>query len=77
MVNRKHGLSLRACILRLSLLRVDHLVRVEDYQELHKYSVDSHDFWLDVWEFIGIISSIPPTKVAPREPDLMLRWVAF
>ncbi|KAI0730268.1 hypothetical protein C8Q72DRAFT_793910 [Fomitopsis betulina] len=40
-----------------------HGLSLQDYQELHKYSVDSHDFWLDVWEFIGIISSIPPTKI--------------
>jgi acetoacetyl-CoA synthetase len=35
----------------------------EDYHALHKYSVESYTFWLDLWEFLGIISSVPPTKV--------------
>ncbi|KAJ7311571.1 acetoacetyl-CoA synthetase [Mycena albidolilacea] len=36
---------------------------LKDYHDLHKYSVESYDFWLDLWEFLGVISSVPPKKV--------------
>ncbi|KAF7376544.1 AMP-binding domain-containing protein [Mycena sanguinolenta] len=36
---------------------------VNDYHALHKYSVESYTFWLDLWEFLGIKSSVPPKKV--------------
>ena len=45
------------------MLPVNRLIRAEGYHELHRYSVENYDFWMDVWEFIGIISSVPPTKV--------------
>ena len=60
-VNRKHGLHLS------TYCHVDHntgLYRsAEDYSELHEYSVTDYTFWLDLWQFMGIISSVPPTKV--------------
>ncbi|KAI9457898.1 hypothetical protein F5148DRAFT_1221811 [Russula earlei] len=34
-----------------------------DYYDLHEYSVTNYTFWLDLWEFLGIISSVPPSKV--------------
>ncbi|KZT71816.1 acetoacetate-CoA ligase [Daedalea quercina L-15889] len=40
-----------------------HGLNLEDYHELHKYSIESYNFWMDVWEFVGIISSIPPEKI--------------
>ncbi|KAJ7267603.1 hypothetical protein B0H12DRAFT_116954 [Mycena haematopus] len=40
-----------------------HGLRLDDYHALHKYSVESYTFWLDLWEFLGIISSVPPKKV--------------
>ncbi|KAN0138374.1 acetoacetate-CoA ligase [Lactarius tabidus] len=40
-----------------------HSLRLKDYLEFHEYSVTDHAFWLDLWQFLGIISSAPPTKV--------------
>jgi hypothetical protein len=60
-INRKHGLHLSA------YSRFDHTAgpyrSAEDYPELHEYSVTNYTFWLDLWQFLGIISSVPPTKV--------------
>ncbi|KAF8199906.1 acetoacetate-CoA ligase [Mycena galopus ATCC 62051] len=39
-----------------------HGLRLDNYHALHKYSVESYTFWLDLWEFFGIISSVPPGK---------------
>ncbi|KAK7005906.1 AMP-binding domain-containing protein [Favolaschia claudopus] len=40
-----------------------HGLHLKDYHDLHRYSVESYTFWLDLWEFLGIISSVPPKKV--------------
>ncbi|KAN0138379.1 acetoacetate-CoA ligase [Lactarius tabidus] len=40
-----------------------HGLHLKDYSELHEYSVTDYTFWLDLWQFLGIISSVPPTKV--------------
>ncbi|KAH9839228.1 uncharacterized protein C8Q71DRAFT_503581 [Rhodofomes roseus] len=40
-----------------------HGLNLKDFHELHKYSVENYEFWMDVWEFIGIISSVPPNKI--------------
>ncbi|KAN0138377.1 acetoacetate-CoA ligase [Lactarius tabidus] len=40
-----------------------HGLHLKDYSELHEYSVTDYTFWLDLWQFLGIISSAPPTKV--------------
>ncbi|KAJ6494938.1 hypothetical protein DFH09DRAFT_1206015 [Mycena vulgaris] len=45
------------------LINRKHGLRLEDYHALHKYSVESYTFWLDLWEFLGIISSVAPTKI--------------
>ncbi|KAF9460715.1 hypothetical protein BDZ94DRAFT_1375274 [Collybia nuda] len=37
-----------------------HGKKLLNYHDLHKYSVEDFTFWLDLWEFLGIISSIPP-----------------
>ncbi|RDB16867.1 Acetoacetyl-CoA synthetase [Hypsizygus marmoreus] len=37
-----------------------HGLKLANYHDLHKYSVEDYNFWLDLWEFLGIISSIPP-----------------
>jgi hypothetical protein len=37
---------------------------VEDYYDLHAYSVSDYNFWLDLWEFLGIRASVPPTTVS-------------
>lgn len=35
----------------------------ENYDDLHRYSVEDYQFWMDLWQFFGIIYSIPPDKV--------------
>ncbi|KAJ7141336.1 acetoacetate-CoA ligase [Mycena epipterygia] len=45
------------------LINSKHGLHLEDYHALHKYSVESCTFWLDLWEFLGIISSVAPKKV--------------
>jgi len=40
-----------------------HGLDLKNYHDLHRYSVESYDFWMDVWEYIGIISSVPPDKI--------------
>ncbi|KAG5728825.1 hypothetical protein E4T56_gene4266, partial [Termitomyces sp. T112] len=37
-----------------------HGLKLANYHDLHKYSVEDYTFWLDLWESLGIISSIPP-----------------
>lgn len=39
---------------------------LEDYHELHKYSITDWGFWKDIWEFLSIIYSAPPEKVSIR-----------
>ena len=38
-------------------------VALGDYHDLHKYSVTDYTFWQDLWEYVGIIYSVPPEKV--------------
>jgi acetoacetyl-CoA synthetase len=45
------------------LINRKHGLHLKDYSELHEYSVTDYTFWLDLWQFLGIISSVPPTKV--------------
>ncbi|KAJ7680753.1 hypothetical protein DFH06DRAFT_1164098 [Mycena polygramma] len=45
------------------LINSKHALNLENYHDLHRYSVESFDFWLDLWEFLGIISSVAPKKV--------------
>jgi hypothetical protein len=40
-----------------------------DYHDLHRYSVENYTFWLDLWEFLGVISSIPPN---PKQVRLLI-----
>lgn len=35
----------------------------EDYHQLYQYSIEHDEFWIDLWEFLGIVSSVPPNKV--------------
>lgn len=39
----------------------------EDFHDLHKYSVDDWTFWQDLWEYLGIVYSVPPNKVRSYE----------
>ncbi|KZT10799.1 acetoacetate-CoA ligase [Laetiporus sulphureus 93-53] len=45
-----------------------HGLNLRNYHELHKYSVEDYTFWTDVWEFVGIIYSVPPTQVLQDGP---------
>ncbi|KAF8258376.1 acetoacetate-CoA ligase [Lactarius quietus] len=45
------------------LINRKHGLHLKDYSELHEYSVTDYMFWLDLWQFLGIVSSVPPTKV--------------
>ncbi|KIJ67761.1 hypothetical protein HYDPIDRAFT_83248 [Hydnomerulius pinastri MD-312] len=35
-------------------------LNLKDYNDLHAYSVSDYTFWLDLWDFMGIISSVQP-----------------
>ncbi|KAH0827977.1 acetoacetate-CoA ligase [Lanmaoa asiatica] len=35
-------------------------LKLKDYNDLHAYSVSAYTFWLDLWDFMGIIASVPP-----------------
>ncbi|KAG6874498.1 hypothetical protein C0995_010408 [Termitomyces sp. Mi166 len=44
----------------LRMINRKHGLRLTNYHDLHNYSVEDYTFWLDLWESLGIISSIPP-----------------
>ena len=60
-VNRKHGLDIRAYQSPLFPLPSNN--STEDYHQLHAYSVSDYAFWQDLWEFMGIVYSVPPAQV--------------
>ncbi|KAJ7071967.1 acetoacetyl-CoA synthetase [Mycena amicta] len=41
-------------------INAKHNLQLDDYHALHKYSVEDYTFWADLWEFLEIISSVPP-----------------
>ncbi|KAF7376540.1 Acetoacetyl-CoA synthetase [Mycena sanguinolenta] len=43
-----------------------HGLHLDNYHALHKYSVESYTFWLDLWDFLAIVSSVPPKKVIEK-----------
>ncbi|KAJ7646856.1 acetoacetyl-CoA synthetase [Roridomyces roridus] len=45
------------------LINYKHGLNLKDYHDLHKYSVEDYAFWLDLWEYLGIISSVPPKTI--------------
>jgi acetoacetyl-CoA synthetase len=40
-----------------------HKLHLKDYHELHKYSVTDYMFWEDLWQFLAIIYSVPPSCI--------------
>lgn len=60
----KRGLKLSACLflapLKATTICLSSKPFTEDYNDLHAYSVSTYTFWLDVWDFMGIIASVPP-----------------
>ncbi|KAK0476711.1 acetoacetyl-CoA synthetase [Armillaria novae-zelandiae] len=45
-----------------------HGFHLQNYHDLHKYSVEDYTFWLDLWEYVGIVSSLPPNKLEIISP---------
>ncbi|KAK0195118.1 acetoacetyl-CoA synthetase [Armillaria mellea] len=45
-----------------------HGFRLQNYHDLHKYSVEDYTFWLDLWEYTGVVSSVPPNKLEIISP---------
>ncbi|KAG7098350.1 hypothetical protein E1B28_000309 [Marasmius oreades] len=41
---------------------------LKDYQDLHKYSVEDYNFWLDLWKFLRVIASKPPKAILEQGP---------
>ncbi|KAF9529257.1 acetoacetyl-CoA synthetase [Crepidotus variabilis] len=37
-------------------------LNMQNYRDLHAFSVSDYAFWLDLWEAVGVISSVPPQK---------------
>ena len=62
-INRKHGLQLGEELQKCYIIYTSY-VNTGTYHDLHKYSVEHYVFWLDLWEYVGIISSVPPQKVS-------------
>lgn len=50
-------------------------VASEDFHDLHKYSVDDWTFWQDLWEYLGIVYSVPPGKV--RSYEYASQWTCL
>ncbi|KAJ7121278.1 acetoacetate-CoA ligase [Mycena crocata] len=48
------------------LINRRHGLHLKDYYDLHQYSVESYTFWLDLWEFLGLVASVPPKKVIEK-----------
>jgi len=38
-------------------------LNLKNIHELHQYSVENYGFWEDLWEYIGIVYSVPPEKI--------------
>lgn len=49
-------------------INLKHNLKLKDYHDLHAYSVSNYTFWLDLWQFMGILSSVPPdpTKIVQK-----------
>ncbi|KAF5355503.1 hypothetical protein D9758_006409 [Tetrapyrgos nigripes] len=43
-----------------------HGLNLKDYHDLHKYSVTDYNFWLDLWKFLRIVSSVPPQEIMTK-----------
>lgn len=46
-------------------------LKLANYHDLHRYSVEDVNFWLELWEFLGIISSVPPQKTKILEKGVL------
>ncbi|KIK09982.1 hypothetical protein K443DRAFT_127349 [Laccaria amethystina LaAM-08-1] len=46
-------------------------LKLANYHDLHRHSVEDDNFWLELWEFLGIISSVPPQKTKILENGVL------
>ncbi|KAF8070271.1 acetoacetyl-CoA synthetase [Lyophyllum atratum] len=46
-------------------------LNLQNYQDLHAYSVTDYEFWMDLWRYLGVIYSSPPQRVVAegRSPE--------
>ncbi|KAJ3486434.1 hypothetical protein NLI96_g4244 [Meripilus lineatus] len=49
-------------------INLKHGLNLKDVHELHRYSVEDYTFWEDLWNYVGIIHSVPPQKVITDGP---------
>ncbi|KAF7321978.1 Acetoacetyl-CoA synthetase [Mycena kentingensis (nom. inval.)] len=49
-----------------------HGLNLKDFHDLHKYSIERYEFWADLWDFLGIISSVSYDDKARRRPIVIL-----
>lgn len=61
----------------LAWLERERGLRFEDYAELHRWSVrDLEAFWQSIWDYYGVISEAPPTRVLSSREMPGARWFA-
>ncbi|EPQ56899.1 acetoacetate-CoA ligase [Gloeophyllum trabeum ATCC 11539] len=55
-----------------NMINRKHGLNLKDYHDLHKYSVEDYMFWQDLWEYLGIIYSVPATAIVEpgRLPEI-------
>lgn len=66
MINHKRGLNLSKLFHLSVMVSLAQFLFIENYQELHRYSVEDYGFWEDLWDYIGVVYSVPPEKVRMR-----------
>ncbi|GBE80624.1 Malonamoyl-CoA synthetase vrtB [Sparassis crispa] len=44
-------------------INLKHGLNLRDFYDLYKYSVGDYTFWLDLWQYVGIVYSVPPAKI--------------
>ncbi|EMD37673.1 hypothetical protein CERSUDRAFT_114316 [Gelatoporia subvermispora B] len=44
-----------------------HGLNLKDFHDLHRYSVEDYKFWVDLWQYLGVIYSTPPEKIMQDE----------
>ncbi|KAK7462267.1 hypothetical protein VKT23_007868 [Stygiomarasmius scandens] len=52
-----------------------HGLDLKDYHDLYRYSVENDTFWLDLWEHLNIVYSVPPNAImAPSKIPEVPLW---
>jgi acetoacetyl-CoA synthetase len=51
-------------------------LHLKDSHELHEWSVtDAQEFWIDLWDYVGLIPKLPPGIRRAYDPDLPISEV--